>query len=337
MCNVCERSADSTRTALANRLGQARALLVVTHGRPDGDGLGSMAALASAAAAAGKSVRLFIPDAAPRRYDYLFVQAPTVGAEHFAALAAGCDLIVVVDTCALAQLNGIAEHIQTLKDKVVVIDHHATADDVGDLQWLDTSAAATGVMVAELLDELGWTIDALGAEALMTAITTDTGWLRFANTDGRCLRAVATLVDAGVRPDRLYGRIYQTDRPQRLALICRVLDSLELHCDQRLAVMTIRRADFEATGARPDETENLVNEALRLATVDTAILLVENNDCVRVSLRSRDAIDVSAVAREFGGGGHRRAAGLRATVDIDELKTALVAACTGRLKSSGEA
>ena len=335
MCNVCERSADDASVvALAGRVGRARTLLLVTHARPDGDGLGSMAALASAAEAAGKTVRLFIPDTPPPRYDYLFEHPPTVGARHFAALAESCDLIVVIDTCALAQLDGIEEQIQALKDKVVVIDHHATADDIGSDRWLDTSACASGVMVAELMAALGWPLRPLAAEALMTAITTDTGWLRFANTDGRCLRAVAALVDAGVRPDTLYKRIYQADRPQRLALIARALASLELHCNGRLAVMTIRQGDFDATGARPDETENIVNESLRLATVDTAVLLVENTHCLRVSLRSRDDVDVSAVARRFGGGGHRRAAGLRAAGDIDQLKDRLVAACAEKLAPS---
>ena len=333
MCNVCENSVNDARSALVERLRRARSLLLVTHGRPDGDGLGSMSALARAARAAGKTVYLFIPDPAPRRYDFLFDRPPTVGARHFAALADPADLVVIIDTCALAQLDGLDTHLRRVKDKVVVIDHHATADDVGSVRWLDTSAAAAGVMVAELLNELDWPLDPRIAEALMTAITTDTGWLHFANTDGRCLRVVAALVEAGVRPDKLYRRIYQTDRPQRLALLRHVLGSLELHCDQRLAVMTIRRADFEATGTRPDETENLVNEALRLDSVDTAVLLVENADCIRVSLRSRDDVDVAAVAQRFGGGGHRRAAGLRVTADVDQLKADLIAACTERLTS----
>ena len=318
--------------AVAGRLDQARSLLVTTHGRPDGDGLGSMAALAAAAAAAGKTVSLFLPDQAPSRYDYLFDQPPVVGAVHFTAMADAADLVVIVDTCAIAQLDGLDVLLPGFKDRIVVIDHHATTDDIGSLQWVDTSAAAAGVMVTELIDELGWSLDGLASEALMTAITTDIGWLRFANTDGRCLRAVAELVDAGVRPDKLFRRIYQTDRPERLALLRRVLDSLELHCDGRLAAMTIRQADFAATGARPDETENMVNEALRLASVETALLLVENTDCVRVSLRSRDAVDVSAVARQFGGGGHKRAAGLRAATDIDDLKTQLIAACAAVLE-----
>ena len=334
---MCERSVDNEMTALAGRLDQAGAMLLVTHGRADGDGLGSMAALGSAAEAAGKTVAIFVPDAYPKRYDYLFDHRPITGSENFNTLADRCDLIVIIDTCARAQLDGITDRLEAVKDKVVVIDHHATSDDIGSVQWLDTSAAAAGVMVAELLAELSWPISHVAAEALLTAITTDTGWLRFANTDGRCLRAAAALVDAGVRPDKLYRRIYQTDRPRRLALMARALNSLELHCDERLAVLTIRQSDFEATGARPDETENFVNEALRLATVDTAILLVENDDCIRVSLRSRDDVDVSAVAAELGGGGHRRAAGLRSTGDIDQLKDVLVASCTARLITSPKA
>ena len=99
--------------------------------------------------------------------------------------------------------------------------------------------------------------------------------------------------------------------------------------------MTIRRGDFQETGARLDETENLVNEALRMGTVETAVLLVEMPDVVRVSLRSRDAVDVSAVAARFGGGGHARAAGFRTPDDIDDVKRRLVDACRRALSAPG--
>jgi len=309
------------------RIESASSLLVVTHARPDGDGLGSMAALACCAKAAGRAVTALVPDRVPQRYEALFAEAPATGPERFAALAADVDAIVILDTCAFAQLDGLVDTLREVREKVVVIDHHATADDVGASQWVDRSAAAAGVMVGELLEALGWDVPAAAAEAMMTAVTTDTGWLRFANTDGRCLRAVAAWIDAGVRPDVLYKRIYQSDRPERLRLMARVIDGLELHCGGALAVMTIRKADFEQTGAREDETENLVNEALRIGSVETAVILVENSDCVRASLRSRDAIDVAAIAKEFGGGGHQRAAGLRRDEDLDALKQRLVERC----------
>jgi len=335
------KSPDDTKldapAAIARRLRDARSMLVVTHGRSDGDALGSMVALADAAEAAGKRAELLVPDDPPQRYGFLLGDRTCARAEDFASLADTCDLVVIVDTSAFAQLDDLEGELRPRRDKIVVIDHHATADDVGAVCWRDTGAAAAGVMVAELLDALGWPIGPAAAEALVAAIATDTGWLQFANTDGRCLRTVARLVDAGVRTDKLYRKIYQTDRRERLALIGRVLAGLELHCDGRLAAMTIRKADFAATGARADETENLVNESLRLAGVETAILLVENSDCVRVSLRSRDEVDVAAVARSFGGGGHPRAAGLRLDRDLDTLKHQLIAACTEALSATRNA
>ncbi len=325
---------NNVMSELTARLQQAASLLIITHGRPDGDGLGSMIALATAARAMGKTVHTLVPDRVPPRYEYFFEECPAADPSQSETLAEASDLVVVLDTCAFAQLDGLGAMLKAHREKIVVIDHHATADDVGSLRWQDTSAAATGVMVTELIEALDWPISSETAEALMTAITTDTGWLRFANTDGRCLRVVADLVDAGVRPDKLYQKIYQTDRPHRLELLRRMLGNLELHCSGRLAAMTIRSIDFEVTGARPDETENLVNEALRIGKVDTAILLVENTDCIRVSLRSRDRVDVASVARQFGGGGHHRAAGLRRAGDIETLKGELVAACAQALEAS---
>ena len=172
----------------------------------------------------------------------------------------------------------------------------------------------------------------MAAEALMTAVVCDTGWMRHANTDGRCLRAVANWLDAGQRPDKLYRRLYQSDRPERLGLLARALGSLELHCNGQLAVMTIRAKDFAETGARPDETESIINEALRIGTVEAVVLVTDSGDCARASLRSRDALDVSEIARQFGGGGHARAAGLRLAEDIDVLKQKLISACSQALQ-----
>jgi phosphoesterase RecJ-like protein len=312
------------REQIVQRLLAADRLLIVTHARPDGDAVGATAALAAAARAAGKSARTLVPGGVPDRWAFLFPDARPAGTEDFPALADEADLIVVVDTCAFAQLDGLEGAVRARRDKVVVLDHHATRDDVGSVQWVDTSAAAAGVMVAELLGAMIWPVTPAVADALMTALTTDTGWLRFANTDGRCLRAAAKLLDSGVRPDELYSRLYEADRPERLRLLTRALASLRLEADGRIATMSLRGADFAETGARADETENFVNEALRIGCVEVAMLLAETGDCTRVSLRSRGAVDVSQVARAFGGGGHARAAGLRATEDIEALADRLV-------------
>jgi riboflavin kinase/FMN adenylyltransferase len=311
--------------AVAQRLEAAKSILIVTHARPDGDGLGSMAALAAAARAAGKSASLLLPDRLPARYEFLFPQERPAGVERFAELADAADLLVVVDTCAFSQLDGLEEGLRARQSKTVVIDHHATAERVGAAQWLDSSAAAAGVMVCEVLEALGWPAGRDVAENLMIAITFDTGWLHFANTDARCLRAAAKCLEKGLRPDELYRRLYQTDRRERLRLIARMLAGLEFHCGGRLALMTIRKSDFAETGCRPDETENLVNEPLRAGSVESSVLLVENDDVIRVSLRSREAVDVAEIARRFGGGGHVRASGARIARPLEEARRLLVA------------
>lgn len=317
---------------IMQRLSAAAKLLVVTHARPDGDGLGSMSALKSAARAVGKEVATLVPGEVPVRYDFLLSPDRPVGAERFAELADWADTVVIVDTCAFAQLDDLDAQLAAARDKIVVIDHHATTDDIGAVRWVDASAAAAGVMVGELLESLGWPVDRSAAEALLMAMTSDTGWFRFSNTDARCLRAAARLFAAGVEIDKLYQRLFQADRPERIMLLGRALGSMELRAGGRIATMKLRACDFSETGAVQDETEGIVNEPMRMGCVEVSMLLVEDGHatsepCVRASLRSRGGVDVAAVARGFGGGGHVRAAGLRVREDIDSLATRLIAAC----------
>jgi len=322
---------------IMRRISAAARLLVVTHARPDGDALGSLAALCGAARAAGKQTATLVPGDVPERYDFLLAGDRPAPAERFAELANWADAVIIVDTCALAQLDGLDDQLAAAREKIVVIDHHATTDDIGALRWLDTSAAAAGVMVGELLDALGWPVDLKTAEALLTAMTTDTGWFHYSNTDGRCLRAAARLFDAGVEGDKLYQRLFQADRPERMMLLGRALASLELPAAGSIATMKLCLGDFAETGARQDETENIVNEPMRMGRVKVSMLLVQTPDdggrCVRVSLRSRGGVDVAAIARRFGGGGHVRAAGLRADEDIDTLAGKLVTACQAAMET----
>jgi phosphoesterase RecJ-like protein len=322
---------------IMRRISAAVRLLVVTHARPDGDALGSLAALCGAARAAGKQTATLVPGEVPARYDFLLAGDRHAPAERFAELANWADAVIIVDTCALAQLDGLDDQLAAAREKIVVIDHHATTDDIGAVRWLDTSAAAAGVMVGELLDALGWPVDLRTAEALLTAMTTDTGWFHYSNTDGRCLRAAARLFDAGVEGDKLYQRLFQADRPERMMLLSRALASLELPAGGPIATMKLRLGDFAETGARQDETENIVNEPMRMGCVEVSMLLVQTPDdggrCIRVSLRSRGGVDVAAVARRFGGGGHVQAAGLRADEDIDTLAANLVAACRAAMET----
>ena len=324
------------KTRIADLLRSAGKLLIIAHARPDGDALGSLAAMALSARAAGRQAECLVPDRVPAQYQFLFEGIPVAADDRFAPLAAWADLILILDTCTRSQLGNVAAGVVELRRKVAAIDHHATAEDIADARWIDPSAAAAGIMVGELLEALSWPVDVRGAEALMTAATTDTGWLRFANTDARCLAAVGRWINAGVRTDRLYRKLYQNESPQRLRLAARMIQGMELSCGGRLASMTIRNADFDATGALREETENLINEALRIGTVETVVLAVENPDTIRVSLRSRDLVNVARVAERFGGGGHPRAAGVRIVGNIDDIRRRVSAACAEALEEAGK-
>jgi phosphoesterase RecJ-like protein len=213
--------------------------------------------------------------------------------------------------------------------RTLVLDHHATRDPVGtrdgDLRYFDETASAAALIVAEWIAAAGVAVDAHIADALFTGIATDTGWFRFSNTDERTLRLAADLVAAGANPNRIHETLYQQDPPAKLRLVARVLSNLELHADGRLAVMKLRAADFEATGADDTMTEDLVNEAARLNNTEVTMLLTEEPEGqVRANFRSKREIDVSELARRYGGGGHVRAAGARLRGSWDSVVSRLI-------------
>jgi bifunctional oligoribonuclease and PAP phosphatase NrnA len=319
----------SARWEIARRLSAARSIVLVTHDRPDGDAMGSMMALTLALRRQGKTALPTCCEPMPRRYAFLTEGEEFLDASAFASQVQAADCILVLDTSATRQLVPVAGAMAAVKDKVLVIDHHQTREDIAAVCWSDESAAAVGVLAAELFDELGWPMDAAIARAVMTAVCTDTGWMQYSNTDPRALGVVSRCLAAGVAADELYRTLFQNDRPQRLALLGRMLAGLALHMDGRLALMIATRDDFQRTGAGNDETENLVNEPMRIAGVCVSLLLVEQDGGIRGSLRSKahvDAgaggrvVDVAAVAQQFGGGGHARAAGFRMECSLEEAK-----------------
>jgi len=316
----------------SSRLNSARSILIASHVKPDGDALGASAAISGAASSRGKKATMLLHEPLSERLEKLVPPVDSrISPGDFVEEAGKVDLLMIVDTCNLSQLGAIAEDLPRFREKTVVIDHHQTVEEIGSVRWIDTTAAAVGVMMLELFEYLNWNLDDHVAESLATAILTDTGWLRFSNTDTRCLEAVSRLVDSGVKMDDLFKRIYQTDRIEKLRLLAGALGGMQLHCNGRLAVMTITREDFKRTGAGADETENIVNEAMRIGEVEVAVIFMETGETIRVSLRSRKDIDVAEIAASLGGGGHTRAAGFQHAGSLPEARDVTIEAISGKL------
>ncbi|MDH7598547.1 MAG: bifunctional oligoribonuclease/PAP phosphatase NrnA [Sedimentisphaerales bacterium] len=317
-------------------LNSASRILVTTHIKPDGDACGSLAAMVYGLLGINKHVQPVFLTPVPEWYrPFVPPDIKLLGKDidQQQLIDEDYDLVVLVDVNSIAQLEGIEDLVTKPGKDALVIDHHVTSDRLGTLELVDTTAAATGTIVLELFRHAGWQVSGPVAQALFVAVATDTGWFQHTNTDGRALRACAELVDAGVRPAALYAQLYQQFSLPRFRLLVAMLNSLQLYFGGRLAILCLRKADFQRTQASRKDTENLINEVYKLASVVVSVLLVEMEDGrVHCSLRSRTSVqgkgpvvDVSKVAASLGGGGHMNAAGAYLDGPIEDALTKLLA------------
>jgi len=291
---------------------QNRRFLLTSHIRPDGDALGSELAMAAILESLGKEVRIVNAFATPPNLAFI---DPTgkfeqLGTGFPADRVDSFDVLMVLDTSAWAQLGAMADVIRNTSVKKIVLDHHVSEDDLGAELFKDTEAEATGRLVIDAADALGVPITREIAAAAFLAVATDTGWFRFSSTTSTTMRLAARLIDAGAVPDRLYQQTYETDTLARLQLVGRTMARTKTELDGRLIHTYMLRSDFEATGAHPADSEDVINKTLAVGGTEAAVILVEQiGGGFKISFRSRNDLDCAAVAEQFGGGGHKKAAG----------------------------
>jgi phosphoesterase RecJ-like protein len=311
--------------------------LLTTHVRPDGDGLGSMQALAMALKRAGKEVQCVVASSFPPRYQFLQTTQPIEQFTEPSDAHRGADAVVVLDTGTWNQLGAFGSFMKTIAVEKVVIDHHLTQDELGGTRFVDVSAEATGRLVHEAIEALGVPLEGSIANALFVALAMDTGWFRHSNARAATFRLAAELVEAGARPEIVYERLYEDSSLSRLKLTGLVLERLQTSHGGRVASTEIRRTDYEATGATPQDTEDLVNYTRSLAGVEVGLFFMEQpKGGVKVSFRSRDKVDVARLAERFGGGGHRLASGAILHSSLEEARSKVLAAVDAALDAGGK-
>lgn len=286
--------------------------VLCSHVRPDADAIGSELGMAALLERMGKEVRIVNPSALPA--NLLFLD-PTQRIKKFgeglsAEEVLDTDVHIVLDTSAWAQLLELGGVLKRTKAVKVLIDHHVSADDLGAVVFKDTTAEATGALIFQLFRFLDRPLTLDAANALFCAVATDTGWFRFPSTTSNTYRLVGDLVDAGVKPNELFQQLYENTSLARTKLAGRVLSGVQLDCDGKLAYATVTQQDFAETGAVGADTEDLVNECLKIAGTKAAFIAIEQpTKSVKLSFRSRVGLNVAAVAERFNGGGHKQAAG----------------------------
>ena len=314
-------------------------ITVITHAKPDGDAAGTLVALVTALNAIGKPTRGVLCPPIASSLDFLANSHGIDIVEDATGFPSDTAQLVIVDTGAYSQLGPLEDVVRPLLDHTLILDHHLSGDVEAKHKYIDATAAAAAEIIAALIDRLDpdRSFDSSSRttinEALFTGIASDTGWFRFSNVTPQTHRLAADLIAAGVDHTGLYARLEQAERPEKLKLLIRAVDSLELLADDRAAVMTLHAADFDETGARTEETERLIDIPQQVGTVQVIALIseaqTEDGPQTRVSFRSKPlpgAVNVAELAATFGGGGHARAAGAKIDEPIAQARPRIVAA-----------
>jgi len=312
----------SIREVLA-ALSQVKTVILTTHINADGDGAGSEVALAVWLRASGKEVRIINPTPFPEGFRFLLpdphwcLDPGTPRAKEVAGVA---DAVVVLDTGEIPRIGRVWELVGELP--AVVVDHHPPGPDpIPGVSFRDPEAAATG----ELLFDLMWISErellpetALG---LYVAILTDTGSFRFSNASPRAHRIVAKLLEVGVDPEETHRKVYGDYPLRRFRLLRASLEELELDPLGDLAWMTVPKQAYDSLSATTDDLDGLVDYPREIRGVEVGILFRETaRGGTKVSFRSNGHVDVNAIARRFGGGGHTKAAGAMVERPLAEVK-----------------
>ena len=295
--------------------------LMLGHVHPDGDVLGTLLGLGLAMEAAGWSVTYAGPDPVPDVLDFI------PGRDRWQVWRTAprrFDTVVLTDCPNDGRTEGLLAAVRGPGSRVLNIDHHPDNRRYGTINWIDSSAAATGEMIHDLITALGWPIEPEVALGLYTAVHTDTGSFRYSNTTPRTFRIAAALTAAGAEPALVTDRLYQRRPKDALPTLGRLLERVEVSDDGQVATLTVPEGmASEAFMA----AEDLVTYPRSIAGVRVAVLLrAEPDGKVKASLRGKGDVPVNRIAHRFGGGGHENAAGCTLPGPLPAARDALLAA-----------
>ncbi|QQS33729.1 MAG: bifunctional oligoribonuclease/PAP phosphatase NrnA [Acidobacteriota bacterium] len=293
---------------------------ITTHIKPDGDGVGSSLGLCWLLRSLGKNAEVIVRGDVPPSY------ASLPGAEEIrdvSELNGNYDAVFVIE-CSDIDRPGIAglEKVFTVN-----IDHHATSEHFGSINWIDSTASAVGEMIYNLCKAVGGRITKEIAECVYMALVTDTGSFHFPNTSDRTLKVASELIKAGAKPSKIGEAVYYNYPWSRIELMRQVLSTVRRDESGRIAMMRQTLEMRESAEAIDGDNNGFVNIPLAAKEIKAAVYMREvGPNKYRASLRSKGDINVARVAEKFGGGGHKNAAGLGVEGDWDELEREIVEA-----------
>lgn len=315
---------------LARELRAGRSVALSTHINADGDGCGSEVATARLLTQLGMSVSIVNPTPWPEMFRFLtgegvrIVDARTDGEQ----VLRHADVLLVLDISDVKRLGVLADTVRSLRVPKLVIDHHVPSDEPPGSEILsDTTACATGELVYDLAVVLGLTLTPEIAGALYVALLTDTGGFRFSNTSPRCHTVAGQLLAAGVDPEEMYQRIYASMPVGRLRVLREALATLEVDPVYGLTWISVAAGALETHGVRAEDLDGIAEHARSVAGTRMALFFRDlGHDRVKLSVRTAGSVDANAFVKQFGGGGHVKAAGALVVGALDDVQRRVVTA-----------
>ena len=307
--------------AVATALREHDRFLVTTHENPDGDALGSLLAATLLLEELGKDAAMYLYGDVPIPTEYQFMELDRLTR---ALPEDAAERVLVAVDCANEDRIGHDLGLVQGAPLTINIDHHHDNTRFGNLNLIVSGASSTGEVLRDVLAELGLELTPEIAEALYIALVTDTGRFQYANTTPKALRLAAELVDAGADVHSIFQQVYESVQFQKLKLLARALERAQVYEGGRIVVSYLLRTDFSELGAPDPYSEGIIDYLRAVEGADMAVLIREpprlSGPERRISLRaSTDELDVSAIARKSGGGGHRQAAGFSSEASVEEI------------------
>ena len=307
-----------TSRKIAHILKTDEPFIVVTHISPDGDAIGSLLGMSLALNEMGRRCAPFIADDIPALYSFLPGRDSVVASPDKLPFAP--KWIISVDCAEEKRISGDITSVRE-SASLINIDHHPTNPQYGDINLIDPNATSTAEIVLQVLKATDYSLSADVAKCLYTGVITDTGGFRFAGVGASTFQTAAELVSAGFDPYEICQRLFEEYPIGRLYLERLMLERMEALLEGKLIMSTLYESDFEKLGLAKSDAEDLVNRLKEIRGTEVGVLITQmGNGLSRISFRSKNDVDVSAIAQSMGGGGHRRAAGVRTKLSPKEIK-----------------
>jgi len=294
---------------IVNILRGRNKVIILPHILPDGDALGASMALKNALKAIGTDAMIIIDDEIPSNLKFVVDDNSIMSTNSFLSLSIKPDLIITIDTSDIERL-GEKARLLDLNEDILNIDHHRTNTSYGKYNLVEPEASACGEIIYKIIKELDLELNKDIAEYLYVSLSTDTGSFKYSNTTSETLRIAANLLDAGIDKTRIVTELYQNRPINKIKLISDALSTLEIYYGGKLSIMSLPMKMFDKNDIHHSEADGIIEYGRDIEGVNVTVLLKElSANEVKVGFRSKYDFDVSLIAKKFGGGGHKNAAG----------------------------